>query len=159
MGISIDRTWDKDLIRSILTEPTIWDTIAEDGQEPGLFEVELEKNIFLAVNHNGVCLGIYILHVYNGCTLQIHANMLHKHRKAFATESGEKMLDWFRDEGPEKYQKLMAQIPAIYPHVYHFTINRGFKDEGLLIKAYRKKGELHDLHILGLERNTLKKVN
>lgn len=158
MGISIERTLDKELIQSILTDEMIWDAIAEDGQEKDLFEVDLEKNIFLMVNDEEVCIGIYILHVFNGCTLQIHANMLTEYREAFATESGEKVLEWFRDSGPEKYTKLMAYIPAIYPHVYHFTMNRGFKDEGLLTNAYRKKGQLHDIHILGLERQSLKQV-
>lgn len=158
MGISIERTFDKDLIRLILTDKRIWDSIAEDGQEAGLFEVDLNKNMFLAVNSGDVCIGIYILHVFNGCTLQIHANLLPEYRKAFATESGEKMLDWFRDNGPKQYEKLIAYIPEIYPHVYHFTMNRGFNDEGRLTKAHRKNGELHDIHILGLERKSLKKA-
>lgn len=158
MGISIERTHDKELIRLILTDPRIWDTIAEDGEQSGLFEVDLEKNCFLAIKNNDMCIGIYILHPFNGCTLEIHANLLPIYRKEFATESGEKMLDWFRDEGPEKYEKLIAKIPVIYPHVYHFTMNRGFKDEGRLVNAYRKNGELHDIHILGLERNSLKKA-
>ena len=158
MGICIDRTYDKNLIRAILTDPRIWDSIAEDGQEVGMFEVDLNKNMFLAVNHKGACIGIYILHVFNGCTLQIHANLLPEYRKDFATESGQKMLDWFRDKSPEKYEKLIAYIPVIYPHVYHFTMNRGFKDEGRLISAHRKNGDLHDIHILGLERKSLKKA-
>ena len=140
MGISVDRIYDKGLIREILTEPRIWDVIAEDGEQSGMFEVDLNKNIFLALNHGDICIGIYVLHAFNGCTLQIHANMIAEYRKEFATECGEKVLDWFRDNGPEKYEKLIALIPNIYPHVYHFTLNRGFKDEGLLTKAYRKKG-------------------
>lgn len=156
MAIRVERSWDKNLIRSILVDDRIWKTIAEDGEKSGLFEVDLEKNIFLAINRMDVCIGIYILHAFNGSTLEIHANILPEYRKDFATESGEKMLVWFKDNGPEKYQKLIAMIPALYPHVYHFTLNRGFKDEGLLKKAYRKKGKLHDIHILGLERNSLK---
>lgn len=158
MGISVEQTWDKALIRSILTDPDIWDSIAEDGQESGLFEVDLEKNIFLSVIDMGIIVGIYILHAFNGATLEIHANILPKYRKRCATQSGEKMLEWFKENGPDKYHKLIAMIPVIYPHVYHFTLNRGFKDEGLLTTAYRKKGKLHDIHILGLERSTLEKV-
>lgn len=158
MGISIERIYNKELIRKILTDDRIWSTIAEDGQLPGLFEVELDKNIFLGIFNENICMGIYILHAFNGCTLKIHANMLPEYRKEYATETGEKILEWFRDEALEKYQKLVAMIPEIYPHVYHFTINRGFNDEGRLIKAHRKNGELHDIHILGLERKTLKKV-
>ena len=51
MGICIERTYDKVLIRAILTDPRIWNSISEDGQEVGMFEVDLNKNIFLAVNH------------------------------------------------------------------------------------------------------------
>lgn len=155
MGISIERTWNRELIRRILTNPEIWDSIAEDGEKVGLFEVDLEKNIFLAVNFFDTCIGLYVLHAFNGCTLEIHANILPAYRKAHAKESGKKVLEWFKEFAPEKYEKLTAQIPSLYPHVYHFTLNRGFNDEGLLTKAYRKKGELHDIHILGLSRDSL----
>jgi hypothetical protein len=156
LAISIERTIDIDLIKSILT--SLWDVIAEDGKLIEDFQVDLENNIFLAVIDDKTTVGLYILHAYNGCTLEIHANILPEYRKECAIPSGEKVLAWFDEFAPEKYQKLFAQIPEIYPNVYRFTLERGFNDEGRLKNAYRKDGKLHDIHILGLERKTLKKV-
>ena len=156
MGVSIARTWNESLIRHILTQDHIWDSIAEDGQEAKDFEVDLDKSMFLSINAGETCIGLYILHAFNGATLQIHANVLRDFRDR-AKESGEKVLEWIRDNAPDKYQKVIAQIPEIYPNVYHFTKNRGFKDEGLITNAYRKNGKLVDLHILGLDRVAIKR--
>ena len=158
MGVSIEQIWDVKLIYSVLKDPRIWKTISNDGQTSDKFviNVDAEDYYYLAVAHSNICIGIYVLHPFNDCTLEIHANILPEYRKEFATQSGEKVLEWFDKNAPEKYQKLIARIPEIYPEVYHFTLNRGFSDEGRLIKGCRKKGNLCDLHILGLERSALK---
>lgn len=158
MGISIEQIWDEELIYSILKEPRIWKTISNDGQTSDKFVIDVDAKdyYFLAVARANICIGIYILHPFNDCTLEIHANILSEYRKECATESGEKILEWFDKNAPKKYQKLVARVPQVYPEVYHFTLNRGFCDEGRLIKGCRKNGKLCDLHILGLERKTLK---
>lgn len=157
MGIRVEQIWDEELIYSVLKHPEIWKTISNDGQTDDKFFVDVENDDFyyLAIALNEVCIGIYVLHPFNDCTLEIHANVIPYYRKEHAKESGEKILEWFKTQAPEKYQKLVARIPSIYPEVYHFTINRGFNDEGRLINGCRKGGSLCDLHILGLERKTL----
>lgn len=155
--MNVHQCFDEELIRSVLIKDALWDAISEDGQDKDEFEVDLNSNIFLKINEGETCIGFYILHVFNGATMQIHANILPKYRK-HAKTSGEKVLSWFRDNAPKKFEKLIAQIPVIYPNVYHFTKNRGFKDEGLITKAHRKNGTLVDIHLLGLERQSIKKV-
>ena len=156
MGVSIEQNFNSDAIKKILTKDSLWDAIAEDGQDKDEFEVDLNKNYFLSVNVGETCIGLYILHAFNGATMQIHANILPEYRK-HAKESGKKVLEWFQDNASDKFEKIIALIPVIYPKVYHFTKNRGFTDEGLITKAYRKNGRLIDIHILGLERYTLKR--
>jgi len=140
MGIHIEQVWDEDLILSVLKEPRIWETISDDGQSSDKFvvDVEAEDYYFLAVVRENICVGIYVLHKFNDCTLEIHANILPQYRKECATESGEKVLHWFDKNVPDKYQKLVARIPEVYPEVYHFTLNRGFNDEGQLIAHHHR---------------------
>ena len=146
MGIHIEQVWDEDLILSVLKEPRIWETISDDGQSSDKFviDVEAEDYYFLAAAKDNVCVGIYIIHPFNSCTLEVHANILPEYRKECAKISCQMALKWVYENTPEKYQKLMARIPEIYPEVYHFTLHQGFNDEGRLVKGYRKDGNLCD---------------
>jgi len=158
MGIRIAQTFNEDLILSVLTDKAIWPTISEDGQQADKFviDVEMPDFYYLAVIDDGVVIGIYVLHPFNGCTLEIHANILPVYRKEYAHESAQAVLKWIDKNIPDNFQKLIARIPVIYPNVYRFTMNHGFDDEGLLTKSCFKNGELHDLHLLGLQRSILK---
>jgi hypothetical protein len=161
MAVCIEQVWDEELIYSVLRDERIWPTISNDGDTPEKFTVDVDADdfFFLAVAKENVCIGIYILHPFNNCTMEIHANILPEFREANANESAQKILEWFDKHMDEKWQKIMCRIPSLYPQVYHFTLNRGFTDEGRLVNAFRKNDELHDVHILGLERKTLKGGN
>ena len=158
MGICIERTFDKSLILSILTDDGIWPLVSADDQPAEEFEVDVEMDDFyyLAVIKNELVIGLYVLHPFNSASLEIHANILPQYRKDFAAQSAEKVLQWFDENVSSEFQKLVARIPSLYPNVYHFTLKHGFQSEGYLINAVRKHGELHDLHLLGLQRKDLK---
>ena len=157
MGVSIEQTWDENLIYSILKDPDIWADISDDYSDIAKFQIDpkLDGYYFLAVWSGMTCIGLYILHPFNNVTLEIHANILPAHREKCAKDSAKAVLQWIDEYIPERYQKLIARIPECYPHVYHFTLNNGFNDEGRLVKAYQEDGELYDIHILGLERKAL----
>ena len=55
-------------------------------------------------------------------------------------------------EAPRQYEKLNAEIPFIYPEVYHFTKNFGFQDEGINRLSISKNGLLVDQWRLGITR-------
>ncbi len=154
--VKMARSYNPDVIKSVLFNPEIWDAISEDGQSQANFVVDFNENIFLAVlTEDDELAGLYILHPFNGATLQIHANMLPSFREKYAQSSGKVVLEWIRDHAPPKYQKIIALIPEIYSRVYHFTRKFGFDDEGLLLKAHRKNNQLHNIHILGINRADL----
>lgn len=158
MGISIERTYSNFDVERILKTPGLWELISEDEQDIRKFSVDasLTDFYYLKVMFDGVCLGLYVLHPFNDITMEIHANMLPEFREKYANASAEKVLEWIAVHLPPKKQKIIARIPSVFPNIYHFTLKHGFSDEGLLKNATIKNRELCDVHIVGIERKSIK---
>jgi len=143
-----ERTYDPELVKSILTRPEIYETIAEEGS--GAFEPDMDRNVWLAMLVPEI-VGIYQIERINGITAQIHANVLPEYRKRYSKDTGWAALGWVMDNLPEIH-KLIAVIPVIYPNVRDFTCSFGFVEEGLNRQSYQKNGAIHDQWILGITR-------
>ena len=146
-GLKANRTYDVELIWSIVFEPELWATVAEDN--PPTFRPDVISEAWVLITNNDEPIGCYNLHTLNNITWQIHAFILPKHRE-HAKQSGRLILQWALEN--IQFQKIQAVIPAIYPNVYHFTIHQGFSDEGLSRKSYMKDNQLHDQHYLGITK-------
>ena len=158
MGDSVElkRCFNENLVKQVLFHKDIWPSISEDGQNMSTFMIDFVSNCFLkVVTDKGDLAGFYVLHPFNGSTLQIHANILPSFREKYAKLSGTAVLKWIKDKSPPQYHKVIALIPEIYENVYFFTKSFGFEDEGLLKQAYRKNSKLHDIHVLGIMRADL----
>lgn len=146
----IERLYDVQVCRAVCEK--IWDEISEDDAPKfypdvvhecwlGIYEEDADNNEKLS--------GIYRIHELNGVTWQIHALMIDREN---AKESGRLALQWCYDFG---VQKLIAEIPVIYPNVYHFTKHQGFQDEGINRKSFKKNGEIVDCYRLGITREEI----
>ena len=150
----VERTFDVDLIESVLLRPEIKAVISEDGVDE--FKPNVNDDIWLVMS-DGDVIAVYHLQRLNGIMLQIHANVLPEHRKQHAKETGQKALDWIVENLPEIH-KVVAFIPALYPNVRDFTASFGFKIEGVLTQSHLKNGVLHDQWILGITRPEIEKA-
>jgi hypothetical protein len=99
---------------------------------------------------DGLDIGFWTLHKHDEATLMIHANILQEHRK-HGLKAGHMVVDWFNREAPEQFDKLLAEIPTIYPDVYRFTKKFGFMDAGTG-EPITKKGETVSQYLLELPR-------
>jgi len=142
-------------VETILKDPDIFDRIAEDGHNVVDYSVTMD-NCFMLIVQNGNVIGVWCLYPANRTTLNIHCNILEQHRE-HGKEAARLILKWFVQESPEQYQKLNAEIPMIYPEVYHFTKHQGFQDEGINRLSIRKQGQLVDQWRLGITRNEVLK--
>lgn len=94
-------------------------------------------------------IGIVMYHPINVITWECHVQVLPEYRAEFAKEFAQKAIQWAWDMG---VQKLVAQIPFLYPNVRDFGLNVGFEVEGINRKSYLKNGQLHDQWYMGLVR-------
>lgn len=140
-------------IDAILKDPEIFARIAEDGIEPWEYDTPIDGNqCYMMIYADDMPIGVWNLYPDGTSTLNIHCNILKPYR-VHAMEAGRLIVDWFAYEAPGQYLKLNAQIPVIYPDVYHFTKKFGFKDEGINRSSILKAGKIVDQWRLGLTRD------
>lgn len=148
--VLVAQCYDCDVVRAILTHPDIYDRIAEDGTPPREDYIPSMIGMAYVVGIVGAePMGIMVYHPINGVTWECHVQVLPDYRKEFADEFSKKALGWAWDMG---VQKIVAQIPFLYPNVRDFGLRHGFEVEGINRKSYMKNGQLHDQWYMGLVR-------
>lgn len=156
--IEAKRTFNKQLVRDIITHPDIFKTIAEDGFKLKDVDVNCVRDCWLVMDNGSQVVGVYKLHPHNSTTLQIHAHVLPEYRKEHSQDTGIEALRWILEEGPREYEKVIAIIPCIYENVKRFTCSQGFIVEGINRKSYRKNGRIVDQWLLGITRDEIREL-
>jgi len=151
--IEIYRTYDVDLVREILTEPSIYSAFTDDLSVPvDEFDpspaLSSEKVFFLVPYVDGKPSGVGIFHPINGVTYGCHFNILPEYRGSTAINSAKKAIEWMFSN--TECLKLTAYAPLTAPWVADFLDRIGAVVEGSLTKSFLKKGVLHDQAIYGL---------
>jgi len=149
----LERTHDVDYIKSVLAE--MWDCVCEDGHTLNDYKVETEANCWIKMGDYG----LYVLHPANGSTLEIHAFILPEHRKNHSLDTGKEILKWVANKSPEQYQKVIANVPHLYPNVKDFCIKNGFQIEGVNRLSHKKNGKLVDQWLLGITREEIVRLS
>lgn len=112
----LKRTFDEDVIRSILTHEDIFKNIG--GKDDKNFPIPIdEENHYLVFEG-----GLFIFHK-EGDAWKCHANVLKRSRE-HALEAGEKALEYAFNE--LKAETLTATIPTRFPNVYRYARRLGF---------------------------------
>lgn len=140
----VSQTTDLNKIIKVLKDPEIFDRISEDGPTSDTWLPSMDEAIFLS-DAEGV--GVVIYHAINSVTVEGHIQILSQHRDK-AAEFSEQALQWLWDN--TKFEKIIVQIPEIYPDVVKFVQKFGFSFEGVNKLSHRKNGRLHDQYYLGL---------
>jgi len=152
INIRLERSENAKEIESILKDPEIFARIAEDDIEPWEYETPIDgSQCYMMIYADDKPIGVWNLYPVGSSTLNIHCNILKEHR-VHAMEAGRLIVHWFAYNAPKQYVKLNAEIPIIYPDVYHFTKKFGFRDEGVNRQSIMKAGELVDQCRLGLTK-------
>lgn len=148
---------DTSVIKDILFSHCIWDRISEDGQKKEEFSfINRPEYLWFGLYDSDLLIGMFFLHPVNTTTIQLHIHILEQYRKQYAFEAGAKIIDWFVNDCPKSINKLVAEIPVIYPDVYHYTQKFGFQNEGINRESYRKNNQIYSQYRLGLTREEAK---
>lgn len=157
MGSSITayRTFNTDDILHVIGNPSILDTIVEDGAELNSSHIDPNKACFIACEVNNEIAAVWIFDKKGAITLDVHAHVLPAFRKQYSLEIGNavfseiiRLADWAH--------KYTAEIPTIYPNVKAFAERFGFEVEGTCKECYLKNDEVVDKWILGATANRIK---
>lgn len=141
------------LIKDIITVPELWDNISEDDQNPDLWEPDLTEAWLAAIDDKNEVIGFYNLHVRNSVTLQIHPMILPTRRGKWAYKTALQALKWVNEY--TTFQKVVCEIPVIYPHVKMFAMQCGMVKEGINRRSFLKYGKIHDMWVLGITKDEI----
>lgn len=128
-----------------------FDDIVEDGTDRSCIAFNTESECWLEFNSGDETIGYMQLKPYNRTTLDIHPYILPEKRR-FSLECGKLAIDFFNQEAPEMYRKLISQVPSCYRHIKRYTLSLGFELEGTHKNSFLKNGQLLDLWLFGYER-------
>lgn len=146
--LTIERTTDLDVIKSIMTHPYIYPRLAEDGAPPPeAFTPTLHNCVYLLgrCDDRPFALGIYGIN--GSVTWDTHVAVIPTYRR-HAYDFAKAAQDWAFDYA----QKLTARIPFNYPDTMRFGLKLGWKIEGVCERSVMKGGELVDCWYLGLSK-------
>ncbi len=129
----------------VLRHPEIFKTIAEDGTDK---IPEYDGCLYLC-GYVPELMGCFILHKQNSITVECHVQVLPEYRDHSET-FGRKVIEWTWDNTDA--EKIVAQIPFLYPNVKDFALKMGFQIEGVNEASYMKHGKIHDQWYLGIKR-------
>lgn len=142
----IRRTFDPEEIKTIICDEWIYDRVSEDfTPEAHEFEPPVRRDHTYLVDEE--LNGLFILHPINSITQEVHVHVLDREK---AMEFGEAVINWAWSN--MKFNKMVAQIPEIYPDVARFAEKNGFVKEGVNRQSYLKNGTIHDQYYYGLVR-------
>jgi len=148
----IERTFDADLIKSIVKRPDIWATIAPDGKEPDGWEPNL-KECWLKVMHNEQIAGLFNYHVVEPDTLEVHPMILHEYRGTVALDAAKQSLRWIVENSP--YQAIKCLVPDLFRNVRLFAMQCGFVKTNKKYQIYPKNGKIYDMWELVITRSDI----
>lgn len=147
----IERTFDEELIRNIVTHDSIWEWVSDDGAIKENYKVQLGDGlVWLAVIDDEEVIGAFFLHQINYITWQVHVCMLPKAYGRKALKAASLMLEWIF--GNSMCMKVVAHIQVKNIKAISYAKRIGFIEEGVCKNSILKNGELVDQKMFGLTK-------
>ncbi len=146
----ISRTFDMHTVRAILTHPSIWPHIIDDGT-PGIEDFEpcvSDAIYYLAVHKDGALVGIFMCIPENCITLDVHTNLLPSCRGALAVEAATRALQWVREN--TSFTRIVTKVPDNNPLALRLAERVGFTRYGHNPDSFMQNGVLMGQTLLGL---------
>jgi len=144
--MKIERTHDMELVREILSHPSIWPHIHEDGTDEPAPD-DHEQFHWMLVS-DGAPAGVFLLHPRTSRCLEMHTCLLPRIWGAGASEAARLLANYvFQELGA---LKLVTNVPASNRRALRFAQASGGKIEGVNRASFMRNGVMEDLIMLGL---------
>lgn len=152
----IERTYDSDLVRAVLSHPAIAPFIVDDkSPDPDWADVVCNPALYFLrpMTADRVGMGLFVLHPVNGVTLEIHTAILPEHRGRAAYQAAKLLLQWVVENTTA--QKLITHVPAFNTAALRYAQAAGMVIEGCNRASFLKDSVLYDQHLLGITRREI----
>lgn len=156
LSLTLNRTKNKYVIKEILSNDELWKSITDDHADKDSFDIDIESDHWLLLSTEDELVGCYKVEKRNSSHIEVHTNILPKHRKERSIECGILLYKWILSH--ERIMKLTVTIPVTFSNVRDYCLHFGLCDEGLNKSSILKNGELLDQWIMGITREEISEV-
>ncbi|GEM_PF-3666357 len=143
----IKQTKNFKLIKKILFDPEMFARVSDDYTNTDNFNPE--KSEWFGCFENDQCKGLLSVHEENAVVLNIHMHIPRQFRGNDSLKIGKSLIDYLENNCDERFVKINAKIPVLFPDVIKFAKKCGFKKEGNDRKSYLKVGKYYDRIMFG----------
>ena len=145
----ISETKNVNLIKLIVTDPTLWLLEGGEGQDPKSYKPYL-GHIWLKIIHNRDIIGLLELREFTKITYEGHIYILPQyHASGLALEAGVALIGYIRKLN--KIKNIITTVPTSCDHVLNFLKKLGFSVNGIIQNGIIYNGKYQDLIMQQLE--------
>ena len=156
LSLTLNRTKNKFAIKDILSNEDLFKCISDDHSNINDFDIDIESDHWLLLSTEDELIGCYKVETRNSSHIEVHTNILPKHRKKYSKEAGLLLYEWILSY--ERIMKLTVTIPVIFNNVRDYCLHFGLSDEGLNKSSIMKGGKLLDQWVMGITREKISEV-
>lgn len=154
--MNVERTYDENLIRCVVTMPEFWNVLSEDSQLKEDY-IPPMNDTWLIFYEGDELIGLLQVYQINKSTIELHPLLLPKHRKKYRTAFAKAAFKWLLDNLPDM-QKVNACVPEIYKNVCHYVASLGFQREGVNRQSFLKHGKMNNQLYFGITRQEIERL-
>lgn len=146
------RTHDMATVRWIMTEPSIYRNIVDDGCPPSSeFQPADHPSIwYVLVRDSETPLGLWMLVPHNSFCYEVHTCLLPVARGQRARLAAGEFLAWVWSNTP--CERLVTSVPAFNKLALKFAKEAGMVEYGINPQSFKRHARLFDQHLLGMSR-------
>lgn len=148
--MKIIRTKNTALIKQIITHPSVWGAVSDDGQSPDDYEPVTDDVIYWLHVEDKESLGLYMLHPHNSVTFEVHTCLLPIAYGEKAKKAAQLCMEWIFRVTP--CRKIITNVPESNQLALRYAKKAGLKTEGINRKSFLKGGILLDQVMLGITK-------
>jgi RimJ/RimL family protein N-acetyltransferase len=147
--VTIERTSDIDMIKSIVSHNDIYPFISDDYSPLATdYEPIIDDSIYwLLIKNSGVLCGLFMIHQSNGITCELHTCVLPECRGSKTTLYTKKLFDWIFEN--TQFKKVITHVPSFNSAALLLAEKSGMTREGINRLSFLKTGQIYDQFLLG----------
>jgi RimJ/RimL family protein N-acetyltransferase len=148
--IHFKRSFDYELIGSILTHPKIYPHISDDGSPPAAEyrPIESEAVWYIVVRDEEEVLGLWMLHPHNSICWEIHTALLPNAWGERGQRAARLLPEWIWKN--TLCRRVMTNVPDNNRLALRFAREAGMTEFGVNSASFLKNGKLWDQVLLGI---------
>lgn len=152
--MKVSRCFDADIIKSIMTHPSVYRWIVDDGS-PLIdnFEPAINDHVYYVLVSDPEPIAVFMYHPHNAITFEVHTCVLPIAYGERSVIAAKKSGRWMVDNTSAK--KIITNVPANNAKAKRFAVRCGMSVEGINRESFLFNGSIYDQYMLGITKGEI----